>query len=81
MLTTEYRVERFSWVFRGRELYGYCEDQGEYQLLVRYWKLFGYRVWRQVVDREEIPSYVWIAAATLGCYDSGVWQSTFHKYL
>lgn len=75
--TVETKVERHNWIYRGRESYGYCEDHGSYQLLVKRWKFFGFTVWKKIVDREEIPSHVLIEIGALGGTN---WKSKFSKY-
>jgi len=75
---TEIRVERYNWKRRGRELYGYLEDQGSYQLLVKRWKLGRFTVWKRVLDREEIPMHALIEAGALGFT---TWRSKFAEFI
>lgn len=39
---------------------GYVAEQGTYLARVREWRLFGVRVWRRELDREEVP--LWAVA-------------------
>lgn len=78
LIKTETKVERRQWIYRGRETYGYCEDHGQYQLLIKRWMLCGITIWKRVLDREEIPAHVSIELATLGSTD---WKSKFHSYI
>jgi hypothetical protein len=81
MVTTEIKVERYQWTrygplaMRGS---GYCEDQGQYHLLVKRWKWRGLTIWKKTLDREEIPAFVWIAMATVGYTN---WRSKFKEYM
>jgi len=77
-ITTSIKVERYSWIRRGRESYGYCEDKGDYQILIKRWKLGGIIIWTKILDREEIPGYVLIELGALG---STEWKSRFSSYI
>lgn len=79
-ITTELTVERRHWTRKGRAGLGYCEDQGQYMLLVKRWKWRGTTLWRRVIDREDIPAHVWISWGALG-YDSSGWESSLLKRL
>lgn len=78
MITTETKVERYNWKRRGKESYGYVEDQGSYQLLVKRWKYRGITIWKKTLGREEIPMYALIDA---GCLGGTSWQSKFSEYI
>lgn len=77
-LTTEVRVERYSWKIRSKESWGYVVDQGAYQLLVKRWKWCGITVWKRTLGREDIPMHALIDVATLG---STTWRSKFHEFI
>ena len=77
IFTVETKVERRNWIRRGRESYGYCEDQGSYQMLVKRWKLLEVTVWKRVLDTEEIPGHVLVEAGALG---GAAWKSKFSQY-
>lgn len=82
-ITSEFVVERRQWVTydasapRGS---GYCKDFGQYNLLIKVWKWRGFTIWERVMDREEVPSFVWIAEA---CYGNDIkrWTSMFEQYM
>lgn len=81
MISTHISVERYTWTQYSRDCprgSGYCEDQGQYQLLVKRWKFKGFTIWKKVLDREEVPSHVWISAGALGYTD---WRSKFAEYI
>lgn len=83
MITTEFKVLRRKWTTYSRQCprgSGYCADSGEYQLLMKYWKWRGHTLWKRIVDREEVPSHVWISMAVYGYY-TGEWKSKFAKYM
>jgi hypothetical protein len=48
-----------------------------YQLLTKQYKVFGFIIYSQIIDREEVPSYARIAHNTLGSTD---WKSKFAQY-
>ena len=78
MITTSTFVERRQWRTFNRDAprgSGYCVDQGQYNLLRKRWMIFGKTVWITTLDREEVPSFVWIRRACLG--DDGGWKSRF----
>jgi len=74
MITTETTVQRVFWTRWGREGYGYCKDQGQYYSKIKRWKWRGVTIWKREIDREEIPSHVWISWGALG-FDSSGWKS------
>lgn len=80
MITTEIKVERYEWKRRGREAYGYVEDQGCFQLLVKRWKWRGITLWKRVLGREKVPLNVIISIGALGFY-TGPWRSKFAEYM
>ena len=58
--------------------YRYRHEFGGYQLLVKDWYLCGVRVWRKILDREEIPAWVHI---DLCCFGSTTWKSKFKEFI
>jgi hypothetical protein len=49
-----------------------------YQILLKEWSIFGLKVWSSEIDREDVPSWVYIQQATLGSTD---WKSKFSEYI
>lgn len=73
----KYKLFRRDWSIPDREYGpGYVEDQGVELLLKRCWMLYGVCVWSVVVDREDMPSWAWIAEGCLGSTD---WQSRLRQ--
>lgn len=75
---TSVRVYSQDWTKHSRENprgSGFCDDQGVTITLRRRVWIFGIRVWDQVLDSEEMPSWAWINSAVLGSSD---WRSRLH---
>lgn len=79
MITTDHAVFRQDWIFRGREVAPYCEDQGVRYILFKRYYLWGWQFWSREVDREELPPHVWISQAIFG--NSSGWESKFKEYM
>lgn len=77
-IKTDKVVERHQWIHHGDEPYGFCENQGQYNSLIKRWWLCGigwkFQFWWWEIDREEIPNEVWVEVATMG---STNWKSKF----
>lgn len=83
IFTSEVFLQRRQWTTYSsdaRRGSGYCHDQGQRFELVKVWKLWNWPVFQRVIDREEIPSHVWITHATLGHWDFSTWRSRLVDY-
>ena len=49
-----------------------------YQILFRYYYIFGIKFWTKQLDREDIPSYVVISNGCFG--DTSGWKSKFAPF-
>ena len=81
-ITTEKIVLQQNWSTYSRQCprgSGYCKDTGVRYILFRRWRLWGWNFWDQELDREKLPSYVWITRETLG--SSVGWESKFKEYI
>ncbi len=48
------------------------------QVLFKEYRIFGIKVWSIEIDREDVPSFVYIQQATLGSTD---WKSKFAEFI
>jgi hypothetical protein len=58
--------------------YEHTREFKTYQVLIRYYYIFGIKFWYEHLDREDIPSHVLIACGCFGGYDS--WKSKFAPF-
>lgn len=57
----------------------YVREWDTWQILYKEWYIFGFRVWRRVIDREDIPRHVYIQYLALGDWHG--WKSKFYEYI
>lgn len=80
--TTDHIVLQQDWTTYDRDCprgSGYCADQGRNYILFKRFYLWGWKFWTREVDREELPSHVWITQVCLR--SSGNWKSKFAEYM
>ena len=80
-LTRRTIVRRKAWVTYGygaERGSGYCKENFDRQYLIEEWRLFGIRIWRKVLDWEEVPVWAWVQLATVGNTE---WVSKFSYYI
>lgn len=67
VITTKYKVNR----------YNNATDFTGYQILMRYYYIFGIKFWSIQIDCENIPTHVLIA---VGCFGDNSWKSKFAPF-